>query len=146
MDGPASTQLQLYDICRIPHPQKNDILTRKRKIYNPHWSTLTKINNPLKMYLRTKNQQKRTSVEQSSPLSPQKSEDMLGVFCKKRDKNGHLLGFVLHTYFSIFTSLLRFLPCLEVLLFMNHYFLVYIFKYCTSTHILFTENVILILG
>ena len=51
---------------------------------------------------------------------------------KKTEKNGHLFGFVPHTYFFFWTLLRVFLPRLEILFYSNHYFLVCIFKYRTS--------------
>ena len=54
---------------------------------------------------------------------------------EKRDKNGHLFEFVTHTFLVFLTSLLIFLPCSEVLSFMNCYFIVFRFKYHTNTHI-----------
>ena len=47
---------------------------------------------------------------------------------QKRNKNGHLLGFVPQTYSIFLDSLLIFAPCVEVILFMNNYFLLCIFK------------------
>ena len=64
---------------------------------------------------------------------------------EKRDKSGHLLGFLPHIYFSLSDLFINTYTFLEVSLFMNCYFLVCIFKYHTSTRILI-KNVILILG
>ena len=51
---------------------------------------------------------------------------------KKRDKNGHSYGILILVFL---TSLLIFVTRLEILFFINHYFLVCIFKYCTSSSI-----------
>ena len=51
-------------------------------------------------------------------------------FC---DKNGHFWVFVPHTYFVFLTPLQIFVPPLEIILFINHYFLVCIFRYRTSS-------------
>ena len=64
---------------------------------------------------------------------------------KKYDKNGNLLGFVPHTYFVFLICLLISVPCLEVLFFINHYFLVCILS-TARVCAFFIENVILILG
>ena len=42
--------------------------------------------------------------------------------------------------FFFFASPLIFVPQLEVLFFINHYFLVCVFKYCTSTRIFSSEK------
>ena len=56
---------------------------------------------------------------------------------KKCDKNGHLLGFVPHTDFLFLTLLQIFIPRLEILFFINHYFLVCIFKHRKSLRVHF---------
>ena len=53
---------------------------------------------------------------------------------EKRDKNRHLLGFVPHIYFFLLTLLQIFVPHLEILFCINHYFILCIFKYRTSLH------------
>ena len=51
------------------------------------------------------------------------------------DKNGHFWGSY-HIYIFVFlTSLQIFVPHLERLFFINHYFIVCIFKYHSSSHI-----------
>ena len=59
----------------------------------------------------------------------------VGVLREKSDKNGHLLGFVPHKYFSLLSYLLMFVPRLELLFFMNHYFILCICMYRKSTRI-----------
>ena len=54
---------------------------------------------------------------------------------KKRDKDVHFWGLYHIHIFLFLTSSLIFVPCLEVLFFMNQYFLACIFKYCTSTRV-----------
>ena len=49
------------------------------------------------------------------------------------DKNGQFLGSLPHIYEVFLTPLQIFVPHLEILLFINHYFLVCIFKCCKSS-------------
>ena len=51
----------------------------------------------------------------------------LGCSAEKLDKNGHLFGFILHTYFFFWAILRIFVPRLEIIFCCNNYFLVYIF-------------------
>ena len=51
-----------------------------------------------------------------------------GVFCKKRDKNRNLLGFVPHTYFYLFDPFTNICTSYRKIFCINHYFLVCIFK------------------
>ena len=53
----------------------------------------------------------------------------------KRDKNGHLLGFVPHPRFCLFDPLQIFVPRLEIFSCINDYFHVCIFKYRTSSRV-----------
>ena len=55
------------------------------------------------------------------------------VFCKKMWQKRTFIGF--RTTDILTSFLFIFVHCLEVLFFMNNYFLVCIFKYRTSTHI-----------
>ena len=58
---------------------------------------------------------------------------VIDMFREKRDKTDIYWGSHHGHVFVFLTSLLIFVPCLEVILFINHYFLVCIRKYCTST-------------
>ena len=51
------------------------------------------------------------------------------------DKNVHLLGFVPHTLFCLLDLFTKILPRLEIIFCINHYFLVCILKYRTSTRV-----------
>ena len=77
LDGLDSTQLKFYDICRIQSPQKKDILTSKIKNLQSAWAYSIKNKESLEDAFPDQEPTKHTSVVKSSPVSTQKSKDML---------------------------------------------------------------------